>query len=278
MKKRIIQLGVVIGLICVYLLFIQFNHLADSKPTFETKKGEPPTIYHLKKVVNVLKEHKIKLTLAKDINPDTFKLESVTPKIYTLDNNQKRNLFIYVFDKVSDRQKADQLFSEYSRDFFLSQYYRLGLYRTWNVLLVETVKQPFMQTDAAGLKPLDIDDIVFKKLNHGKVEHYIDETTHWEATYNLKYYVHQWVSADGKPLNDNDGRGVITLHYKPENKTEVSSLDYEFDMGREAGSATGESLDEKGNFTIYTYEKSEVLPKVTIRWNGQAETIDFNKS
>lgn len=283
MKKRIIQIGIVIGLVCIYLLYIQFNDVPSSKPISEKKQDDQPIIYSLKHIVNVLDKHKIKLTPDKKKNPEEFKLNNVTPTIYTLNNNKKRNLFIYVFSKVSDRKDVapDSYPGDFYTNFFDNKDFLSTNYVTWNVLMVETFNtggQPPKTSELMKLKELHIDQIVFKDLNNGKVKYYNSESDHWKGEYTLKYYDHQWVDEKGISQIDQYGIGEIVMHYKPKNKAEVGKFEVQYELGSGSGSVSGEDLDSKGNFTIdQSSVRNGALPRVTVKWNGQEETILFKE-
>ena len=225
--------------------------------------------------MNVFTKHKIKLTPNKEIDAESFVLNNVKPKIYKINNDDKRNLFIYIFKKVEDRQEYGEPQSSYRMDIFPNTSYHA--YQSWNVIIVDTLKQPKNFTDIFKIEKQGIEQMVFKDLNKGEVRQYKGESGHWKVTYTLKYYDHSFVNKKGMYIPDKYGDGQFNIHYKPTDYSNVQNLKIEYDFGSSGGSLSGENLN-KGNILVskHNIDDPKSVPTVTIRWNDQVEMINFD--
>ncbi|MGV3487654.1 MAG: hypothetical protein ACO1OC_03600 [Tuberibacillus sp.] len=272
MKNRFVQLGIVIGLICIYFLYIKLHEHPSHPAAKEKVEEDRPVVYSPEKIIDVFKKHDIRLKVNKEIDPELFQIDQVAPKIFSINNNKNRNLFVYIFDDTNKRKDAGDLLNLYNLGIFFFNHFIASIYESWNALIVDTASPPL-----SNLDDLSIDRIVFKDLNQGKVRIYKGESAHWKGTFTLNYYFHIWKDENGTEQIEDFGDGKFSIRYKKANL--ISKISYDCLLGSRGVSSEGNQLDQNG---ILNFEISHVgvlgekyTPKLTLKWDGLDETILF---
>jgi hypothetical protein len=278
--KRLFQIGIVGALICAFIFFVQINESPKSTLVNNQPKNiSKPTLFTLNNIIRGIEKHHIKLTPVKDKSSDSLQLENVPPRIFSINGDKKHNLFVYVFESVNTRKQVVGPYKEPYTIIYSGGYAPLGMYETWNVLIMEVEKLPVKSIELEELKPLHIDQIVFKDFNHGKVKQYVGKTSNWKGTFMLNYYTHHWVDSTGNEKIDKFGAGEVVIHYK--SKTSLKNIECEFKNGSNELKTTLDRLDNNGNITLYV-SNADVpipanLPTITITTGGKVETITLKE-
>ena len=262
----------------VYVIIIILLVITITSLVFKFR-GKPSTdILSLRAITDTLKSKGLSIKRDYTAYTPIFQSEGSKPYIYTIDKT-KDKLLIYIFKSIGSRMDAvnAEINIEQSNTTGRISFNAKNAYITY--LAYETTKDKIDMKQTIKIYNL-ISDITFKYLNDGKELVFKGESTSWEGTIALKYYIHWWKDENGVLRNENYNKATPIIKYKLSNSSGVGLVTIEYiTPGVGGGKVTGATL--KGDNTIDFVPsggidgtiKEEDTYNFKISWNDKEEKL-----
>lgn len=241
----------------------------------ETPKSDFLTV---KSIVKTFKSQGLSLKEDKSKSPEEFELNGVKPAIFKI-GKQKDTLLIYIFKSFVEREDIVSISNKFNR-FNNSLSILETPFNAKNAFLVYIPSQtPTNDEEFNSLikTQSSISEIVFKYLNEGKVLVYKGESSNWEGTFTLKYYMHWWKDESGVSHQESFSDGYQEIRYKAQDIESVGSIDFQYKFTSVEGKITGGQLDKEGSLKSRSGSGNVALSLgnektvYTIKWLGREE-------
>lgn len=240
-------------------------------------------------VADAFRSEGLRLDVNEAMEPDEFKKNGISPTIYSLDKTDD-NLLIYIFDDYVEEEFEDlgRPRLSFGKVVFparnaLVVYLPHTIPEIANQTSVEEGREDIFWEEIERLAKTSnaISDVVFKKLNDGKVAIYVGESQNWQARITVKYWQHDWVNQEGTHKFSGKYLQYHEIQYFGNDIDQVGSVSYEYEGPGNSGSASGLTLDRRGyssagssGSTGWIFRGPDKdFYRVKIKWKGQEETL-----
>ncbi|WP_366923098.1 hypothetical protein MFMK1_003590 [Metallumcola ferriviriculae] len=241
-------------------------------------------ILSLEDVVAALEEEGIALSKSNDGNNHSNLVWSgQTPTVYTVAEELRDEIFIYIFDSFESREKAYSgwgvIWGRDKRPEFAKR--KSAVVRAFpakNALVVYYLERPEEYTSESGSVFKKFSRALFWKLNEGKEIVFKGEGTHWKGLMSVKYYEHFWKDKAGVIQHESYHFQNGQLKYTGQDSDGVGSVKYKFETELGSSSGTVGKLDKDGIIKSSgsgngARPSAEDTYSVTVEWNGQDDVF-----
>jgi hypothetical protein len=274
--------------------------------SFEASGPVNKDILTAKDVTKTLKQAGVSLAAAAGVSPADYKMGQVQPAVYQV-QALDGVLFIYDFASIGERDTVYRQWEEERRknnsnsfdNMFTPKWQYQLAFAAKNTLLVIGLSQFPTEEYGAKITPvlLKIGKTVFYNLNGGEQAVYQGESENWQGKVKMYYYKHFWNDTQGINHYDGWSQKQPVLVFKGDPATIQGDFSYEIEYPQSKTRGTSSDGFDSRQFaerdTVVNYGGSalglggftggggflpqkEIVCTVTVKWNGQQETLKLN--